>query len=101
MVDQTAPVVSHDTPGDMVLNTAQMRDAVHVQKFRMRSQTLDGEHIITASAAREVRAQRVARDASESTSAGKAPASGPQHHLSQPRRLVALQESSRSRGFLG
>jgi hypothetical protein len=39
--DQMASAVSHDMPQDFVLNTAQMRDALHMQKFRVRSDMFD------------------------------------------------------------
>ncbi|KAF7975989.1 hypothetical protein HWV62_8148 [Athelia sp. TMB] len=51
----TRPSVLHVSPEDQILNLAQMRDAVHVQRFRQPSQMLDREHIILASAAKEIR----------------------------------------------
>jgi hypothetical protein len=94
--DQTQPMVSHSKhPEDLMLNTAQMRDAIHVQAYRVRSPDLDEEGIIMASAAREVAAQKVARKASEPISSAKVPVSAPtQQQLSLPRRLAMLQEHS-------
>ncbi|KAF8192221.1 hypothetical protein K438DRAFT_1762221 [Mycena galopus ATCC 62051] len=43
---------------DVVLNTAQMRDAVHTQRFRVPSDTLDLETIIYHSALKEVNARK-------------------------------------------
>jgi hypothetical protein len=77
-----------------MLNTAQMRDAIHVQRYRLRSPILDEEGIIMASAAREVASQKAARKALESSSSVKQ-ASTPQQ-LVQPRRLAALQEIPRA-----
>jgi hypothetical protein len=89
--DQTQPMVSHSKqPEDLMLNTAQMRDAIHVQAYRLRSPDLDEENIIMASAVREVAAQKAARKASEPA---KAPVSTPTlQQLSLPRRLAMLQE---------
>lgn len=76
-----------------MLNTGQMRDAIHVQRYRLRSPDLDEEDIIMASAAREVAVQKAARKTLEPTSSAKAPASTPTlQQLSLPRRLVMLQE---------
>ncbi|EED81136.1 predicted protein [Postia placenta Mad-698-R] len=50
--------VSHNEPGDLMLNTAQMCASVHVQRFRIPSQDLDVARIITESAAREVQFQQ-------------------------------------------
>jgi hypothetical protein len=84
-------MVSHSKqPEDLMLNTAQMRDAIHVQAYRLRSPDLDEENIIMASAVREVAAQKAARKASEPA---KAPVSTPTlQQLSLPRRLAMLQE---------
>jgi hypothetical protein len=96
--DQTQATVSHSKhPEDLMLNTAQMRDAIHVQAYRLRSPDLDEEGIIMASAAREVSAQKVARKALEPTSSAKAPLSMPMpQQLSLPRRLAMLQEVTSS-----
>jgi hypothetical protein len=90
--DQTRPVVVHRAPADVVLNTAQMRDAIHVQKFRHRSVSLDADQIITASAAREVIAQKVLRKQAETVPASTMPVAGMQH-VGLPQRLAALQGS--------
>jgi hypothetical protein len=80
-------------PEDIVLNTAQMRDAAHVQVFRLRSPNPDMESIVTASAAREVTLQKAARKVSDSSSTAKAPTT---QQLGYPRRLAALQELPRA-----
>ena len=93
--DQTQPMVSHSKhPEDLMLNTAQMRDAIHVQAYRLRSPDLDEEDIIMASAAREVAAQKAARKMSEPTSSAKAlVTTSTLQQLSLPRRLAMLQEA--------
>lgn len=88
-----ASAVSHDMPQDFVLNTAQMRDALHMQKFRVRSDMFDADQIVHASAAREIRTQKMTRNVVPSAPTSAAPAA---RHLGQLRRLAALQESSRS-----
>jgi hypothetical protein len=92
--DQTQPLVSHSKhPKDLMLNTAQMRDAIHVQRYRLRSPDLDEADIIMASAAREVAAQKAARKTLEPTSSAKAPVStATQQQLGLPRWLAMLQE---------
>jgi hypothetical protein len=92
--DQTRPVVSHIMPQDVVLNTAQMRDAVHVQKFRQRSAVLDADQLITESAAREVVTQKALQKASESIPAPKTATLASSRQAAQLRRVTALQEGS-------
>ncbi|KAJ7603170.1 hypothetical protein DFH06DRAFT_908926, partial [Mycena polygramma] len=59
---QTVARVEHtQNVDDVVLNTAQMRDAVHVQRYRLDSTPMDVEHIITQSAAREIGARKAKR----------------------------------------
>lgn len=41
-----------------MLNTAQMRDAVHLQRFRVSSESLDIEDIIHTSAIRELNSEK-------------------------------------------
>jgi hypothetical protein len=77
-----------------MLNTAQMRDAIHVQPFHLCSPILDEEQIITSSAAQEVASQKSTRTALEATPATRTPISNQQ--LGQPRRLAALQEVART-----
>ncbi|KAJ7157732.1 hypothetical protein C8R46DRAFT_1355172 [Mycena filopes] len=43
---------------DIVLNTAQMRDAVHLQKFRVECETLDFDTVVHNSAAKELKARK-------------------------------------------
>lgn len=92
--DQTQPLVAHSQhPEDIVLNTAQMRDAIHVQTFCLRSPILEENKIITASAGREVASKKAARKVMEVTSAAKTTA--PQQ-VGQPWRLAALQAIPRA-----
>ena len=69
---QMQPVVSHIAPQDILLNTAQMQDTIHVQKFQQHSATLNPNDIITASAACKVQAQKELWKLSESTPTPKA-----------------------------
>lgn len=83
--------VSHNEPSDLVLNTAQMRDAIHMQRFRIPSEELDAEHIIMVSAAQEVQIQqaKVRNTASAALKAGNG--RGKPVGVGQARRLVAIQ----------
>lgn len=87
VTQHTRPVVSHSAPHDLILNTAQMRDAIHLQKFRIASQELDGDMVLTESAVRELALSKPAPAASSKTKA-RGPASV---GIGQPRRLAALQ----------
>ena len=79
--DQTQPAVSHiHNPKDVVLNTVQMRDAVHVWRFQLQSPILDAEQIITTSAAWEVVLQKAAHKALDSA----VTASPVPQHFGQP-----------------
>jgi hypothetical protein len=80
-------------PHDLVLNTAQMRDAIHVQKFRHRSTALNADEIITASAAREIAVQKALQKTAGPASKSAAPQT---QRVGQPQRLAALQENSRA-----
>ena len=80
---QTQPVVSHIMPQDVVLNTAQMQDAVYVQKFRQCLATLDAEQLIMESAACKVVTQKAMRKASESIPAPKAATLASSHQAAQ------------------
>lgn len=55
---KTQPKIRHFVPHDIMLNTAQMRDAIHVQRFRIRATAIDREHAILAGAASEIEAQK-------------------------------------------
>ncbi|KAK6997382.1 hypothetical protein R3P38DRAFT_3416225 [Favolaschia claudopus] len=56
---QTAARVSHTkNVDDVVLNTAQMRDAVYVQRYRVNSVPMDVDRIVTESAAKEIDARK-------------------------------------------
>lgn len=96
LTTQTVPIVSHRGPAsDLILNTAQMRDAIHVQKFRVVSPTLNSEAILTASAAREVAIRKAKAATSKTPKLAPAPARGSAlptaQQAAQPRRLTALQ----------
>ncbi|KAJ6461447.1 hypothetical protein C8R45DRAFT_1056025 [Mycena sanguinolenta] len=53
-----AQIVHSQNPTDLVLNTAQMRDARYLQRFRINTPQLDPETVIYQSAINEVAAQR-------------------------------------------
>ncbi|KAI6039086.1 hypothetical protein EDC04DRAFT_3012242 [Pisolithus marmoratus] len=51
--------IEHRNPSDLILNTAQMRDAAHVQRFRTRVQQLERDWAIHMGAAAELNAQKL------------------------------------------
>ncbi|KAJ7110547.1 hypothetical protein C8R44DRAFT_633975 [Mycena epipterygia] len=51
-------IVHSRNPHDIVLNTAQMRDAVHMQRFRVHSEALDFDTVVHQSAAKELKARK-------------------------------------------
>ena len=70
--EKTTPVVEHLTdPNDLILNTAQMRDAIHVQNFRIASTPLDEERIIQESVARTINQRKSATDGASATGRGR------------------------------
>lgn len=59
----TAPVVGHlRNPGDLILNTAQMWDAVYLQRFRIPSTPLDEEAEVLRSVMRVIDQRKVIVD---------------------------------------
>ncbi|KAF8151691.1 hypothetical protein B0H34DRAFT_664617, partial [Crassisporium funariophilum] len=59
--EQTQPVVQHmNNPKSRLLNTAQMRDAMYLQKFRISLEDLDFDTIIHLSAIDELHRKRTA-----------------------------------------
>lgn len=57
----TRDVMSHTNhPDDLILNTGQMRDAVHLQQFRINYDPLDADFIIHTSAVREIDVRKAA-----------------------------------------
>ena len=54
-------------PDDLVLNTAQMRDTVHVQHYRIDSEPLDTNSVIQEGAARVIDARKTADSMSNET----------------------------------
>jgi len=61
-----APIVEHlRNPDDLILNTAQMRDAVHVQKFRIPPDALDEPAILDASVRRVIDQRKHQKDDTE------------------------------------
>ncbi|KAK7027831.1 hypothetical protein R3P38DRAFT_3315357 [Favolaschia claudopus] len=56
---QTAARVAHtENVDDIVLNTAQMRDAVYLQQYRINSVQMDVDRVITESAAKQIDARK-------------------------------------------
>ncbi|THH23057.1 hypothetical protein EUX98_g8121 [Antrodiella citrinella] len=92
----TRAATAHRFPRDLVLNTAQMRDAVLLQPFRIPSTALNMDDIVTASAAREVKMEKtkqqqaLAGGTSVST-ASPAGSSGEQHHLASTGRSLRVE----------
>lgn len=62
-------IIEHNVnPDNRVLNTAQMRDVIYLQKYRLSSESLDADTVIHQSAANELQAarQKAAEDAAAS-----------------------------------
>ncbi|KAI6014953.1 hypothetical protein EDC04DRAFT_2549657, partial [Pisolithus marmoratus] len=55
---KTQQWIGHQNPSDFILNTAQMRDAMHVQQFRVQAEQLDHDWAIHTGAAAELDAQK-------------------------------------------
>ena len=65
LIQMTASVVEHlQNPSDQILNTAQMRDAFHVQKHRVNSTQLDSDMVLQAAATKAIDAWKLASTAS-------------------------------------
>jgi hypothetical protein len=97
--EQTRPMVAHASPEDIVLNTAQMRDAIYVQRFRLPSETLDSDEVIMASSARESASQKaiIAAEKTLSNAAKTSTVAGvTAQQARKPRRLAQLQENPRA-----
>ncbi len=62
---KTKAIIVHQNPTELVLNTAQMRSAVLVQQFRIKSPRLDAEKIVTVSVRKEIDVRKAAKKASE------------------------------------
>ena len=57
--ETTRPVIMHtNNPDSMMLNTAQMRDALHLQKFRVPSGGLQSDDILKTSAEAELSSRK-------------------------------------------
>ncbi|KAI5982242.1 hypothetical protein EDC04DRAFT_2915769 [Pisolithus marmoratus] len=56
---KTTRRIEHLVPSDLILNTAQMRNATHVQQFRTQVQQLDRDRAIHTGAAAELNAQKI------------------------------------------
>lgn len=97
----TRPVLNHSGPlDDRILNTAQMRNAIHLQSFRTPSETLDANTNIHASAARVVKASQPLPETKKTTLCNSnGPTSGPAltaRGRPVALRLVVLQEAGES-----
>ena len=69
--DITTPVVEHlINPNDLILNTAQMRDAVHLQRFRIPSTPLNEEIVIQESVAQAIDQWKVAGERASGSRGG-------------------------------
>ena len=59
ITDKTMSVTQHKAPyDDILLNTAQMRDALHVQRFRIPSPVLNADEITMFAVQREVQGRK-------------------------------------------
>lgn len=92
-------VIHKGRDNDLILNTAQMRDAYHLQRFRIPSKSLDEERVVEASVGREVSAQKQARRvaATQDSSHSVGGPSTASEHVAQHPRLSALQTHVSSR----
>ncbi|RDB27987.1 hypothetical protein Hypma_002121 [Hypsizygus marmoreus] len=61
LTEHTRPIIQHSrNPRQLVLNTAQMRDARYLQKFRIASEPLDAEEILEQSVFTEIAIRKAA-----------------------------------------
>jgi hypothetical protein len=67
---QTSVVEHRRNPQDLMLNTAQMRDAVHLQKFRVPSTTINRESLLQESVAQAINQRRTIVENLENESGG-------------------------------
>jgi hypothetical protein len=80
LTTQTRPIVIHNrADNDLVLNTAQMRDAIHIQRFRISSEILDMDGIVHESAVKGLAALK-AIDTVSGTTASSASKCGSAGH---------------------
>ena len=90
MTESTRSTVQHlEGPNDRILNTAQMRDAVHVQRYRIPSAELDALSLVQESATRTIDARKVTSSLLNSTGRGRGRGRG---------RALAAQLTVRGRG---
>jgi len=85
-------MVSHIVPQGIILNIAQMRDAIHVQRYQQHLGVLDTDWTITESAARKVFVQKALQKSSETTLTPKVAAVP--HNISCPQWVALLQDTS-------
>ncbi|KAJ7688026.1 hypothetical protein B0H17DRAFT_938745 [Mycena rosella] len=70
--EHTRPVIVHNgAQDDLLLNTGQMRDALHLQPFRVNSPVLDTDTLIMASVLREFDQKKAAASSSDSVPFGR------------------------------
>ena len=63
LTESTHSTIQHlEVPTDLILNTAQMRDAVHVQRHRVPSTELEPLTVVQESATRTIDARKIAAD---------------------------------------
>lgn len=98
--DITTPVVEHlINPNDLILNTAQMRDAVHLQKFRIPSTPLNKEIVIQESVARAIDQRKMAGERASGSCGGRGQGRGGQGGRGQGHGLLDNSiPSDRARG---
>lgn len=67
-----APIVQHlKNPDDLILNTAQMRDAIHLQKFRIPPAVLDEPAVIDSSVRRVIDKRKKKKEDAEKEVSGQ------------------------------
>ncbi|KAI6011162.1 hypothetical protein BKA83DRAFT_4067687 [Pisolithus microcarpus] len=74
---KTQQRISHRNPSDFILNTAQMRDATHVQQFHVQAQQLDRDWAIHMGAAAEFDAWKLKAQKLSKTDPARKPAASP------------------------
>ena len=98
LTQSTSSIVEHlQNPADQILNTAQMRDALYVQKHRINSTQLNPDTLIQEAAAKAIDARKLASAASaliDSSSRGRGRGRG----SGRARGTMQLQVLSQARG---
>ncbi|KAJ7601530.1 hypothetical protein B0H17DRAFT_1241343 [Mycena rosella] len=93
ITNHTRAEIAHlQNPTDLVLNTAQMRDAVHLQPFRIDTPAMDKDTIIHQSAANELAAAKQATAQTSTISTARPRQGSPAPVRVEPRVLTRVRE---------